>query len=89
MTDAPDSMVERVARELCLRTGIDPDESNIPIGTLEPNWKSAVPLARAAIAAMRTLSDNYATLFNSKIGYAACLDDIKAAWAETIDEALK
>jgi hypothetical protein len=74
-------MIERVARALSSADGADPD-GYIRSGIDAPHWMSFVEDAKAAIAAMRSMTNP----MRSAANLAGSFDE---AWEMAIDAALK
>lgn len=93
MTD----MIERVARAICRAGGKDPDETMIELGGVRtPMWDAFVPIARAAIEAMREPTEAMVAAMGSDLtdegepraGTQASLELSRAHWRKGIDAAL-
>ncbi|MGW9332726.1 hypothetical protein [Bosea sp. NPDC055594] len=86
------SMIERVARAICIATGLEPDRKNRSSdegdGTAPHDlaWHAFQPEARAAILAMREPSD--AMLSDRVIREHGYAGDIDLVWHALIDLAL-
>jgi hypothetical protein len=86
-------MVERVSRAICVANGEDPDKmypyvdpgSKVlcSFGVYQPQWFHVLPLARAAIAAMREPTKAMIESAEVEAVYPA------EHWRTMIDEALK
>jgi hypothetical protein len=92
------SMVERVARALCLTTFSDPDalilvDPDGPDRSFVPLWKEYVPEARIAIKAMRAPTEAMIDAGHENVIAPAYVDatmcDPETVWAAMIDAALK
>lgn len=95
------TMIERVARAMCVAKGIDPDEpthasggTGIDITVYQRQWQKQVVAARAAIEAMREPSEKMAAAFFSPIADTAAAsyfedDDFEYCYRAMINAALE
>lgn len=95
------NMIERVARQICMADGVDPDAEGyglgvqMPEGELYPLWRARIKQARAAIEVMRDVdSGSPAILAAGKKSLSSCsedpeLEDARWCWQAMVDTALK